>query len=170
MLPSVAVDNAETASQSSSNLASTSVTAPPSEANGDAPIFPLLHNNAEDDTVPLKAAVYLKLSVSDGFMDEYSGPGELHVAGDTNTILFRLNTLRIATLADDRGYFLPYNAALTVRRDVLDRAPRLALLARDLAPRLTDTVMRTLNERVSVGRRDPDEVARAYLHEQGLIG
>jgi osmoprotectant transport system substrate-binding protein len=82
----------------------------------------------------------------------------------------RLNTLRLTTLVDDRGYFLPYNAALTVRRDVLDRAPRLALLARSLAPTLTDTVMRTLNERVSVGHRNPDEVARAYLREQGLIG
>ncbi len=82
----------------------------------------------------------------------------------------RLNHLRLATLADDRGYFLPYNAALTVRRAVLDRAPRLALLARALAPTLTDSVMRTLNERVSVGGRNPDEVARAYLREQGLIG
>lgn len=57
-----------------------------------------------------------------------------------------------------------------MRRDVLDRAPRLALLARALAPTLTDSVMRTLNERVSVGGRDPDVVARAYLREQGLIG
>ncbi|MDL5154764.1 glycine betaine ABC transporter substrate-binding protein [Actinomycetospora termitidis] len=82
----------------------------------------------------------------------------------------RLNALRINTLADDLGYFLPYNAALTVRTDVLTRVPRLALLGDRLAPMLTDQVMRELNARVSVGRRSPDDVARTFLREQGLIG
>jgi osmoprotectant transport system substrate-binding protein len=82
----------------------------------------------------------------------------------------RINPLHLVTLVDDRGYFLPYNAALTVRTDVVDRAPRLALLGRMLAPTLTEPVMRQLNERVSSGGRDPDEVARAFLREQGLIG
>ena len=82
----------------------------------------------------------------------------------------RLNPLRLSTLVDDRGYFLSYNAALTVRADVLDRAPRLALLGSAVAPGLSETVMRGLNGRVSVGGRSPDEVARAYLREQGLIG
>lgn len=82
----------------------------------------------------------------------------------------RLNPLRLSTLVDDRGYFLPYNAALTVRSDVMARAPRLALLGRMLAPALTEPVMRQLNERVSAGGRNPDEVARSFLREQGLIG
>ncbi|GAA4827300.1 glycine betaine ABC transporter substrate-binding protein [Actinomycetospora corticicola] len=82
----------------------------------------------------------------------------------------RLNALRINTLADDRDYFLPYQAALTVRTDVLTRAPRLALLGERLSPMLTDQVMRELNARVSVGRRSPDDVARTFLREQGLIG
>jgi osmoprotectant transport system substrate-binding protein len=82
----------------------------------------------------------------------------------------RLNPLRLSTLVDDRGYFLPYNAALTVRSDVVARSPRLALLGRVLAPTLTEPVMRQLNERVSTGGRDPDEVARSFLREQGLIG
>lgn len=82
----------------------------------------------------------------------------------------RLNPLRLSTLVDDRGYFLPYNAALTVRSDVMARAPRLALLGRMLAPTLTEPVMRQLNERVSAGGRSPDEVARSFLREQGLIG
>ncbi|MCD2188559.1 glycine betaine ABC transporter substrate-binding protein [Actinomycetospora soli] len=82
----------------------------------------------------------------------------------------RLNTLRINTLNDDLGYFLPYQAALTVRTDVLTRAPRLALLGERLAPMLTDQVMRELNARISVGRRSPDDVARTFLREQGLIG
>ncbi|GAA4868396.1 glycine betaine ABC transporter substrate-binding protein [Actinomycetospora straminea] len=82
----------------------------------------------------------------------------------------RLNPLRLSTLVDDRGYFLPYNAALTVRSEVVARAPRLALVGRMLAPTLTEPVMRQLNERVSAGGRDPDEVARSFLREQGLIG
>ena len=82
----------------------------------------------------------------------------------------RLNALRINTLTDDLGYFLPYHAALTVRSDVLARNPRLALLSDRLAPMLTEQVMRELNARVSVGKRSPDEVARTFLREQGLIG
>jgi len=82
----------------------------------------------------------------------------------------RLNALRINTLTDDMGYFLPYHAALTVRSDVLARDPRLGLLSDRLAPMLTEQVMRELNARVSVGKRSPDEVARTFLREQGLIG
>jgi len=82
----------------------------------------------------------------------------------------RINPLRLSTLVDDRGYFLPYNAALTARSQVVARAPRLALLGRMVAPTLTEPVMRQLNERVSAGGRDPDEVARSFLREQGLIG
>ena len=44
---------------------------------------------------PLKAAVYLKLAISDGFMHEYSGPGELHIQGDTSPIPCRLGAFRI---------------------------------------------------------------------------
>jgi osmoprotectant transport system substrate-binding protein len=68
------------------------------------------------------------------------------------------------------GYFLPYHAALTVRSDVLARDPRLALLSDRLSPMLTEQAMRVLNARVSVGKRSPDEVARTFLREQGLIG
>jgi osmoprotectant transport system substrate-binding protein len=82
----------------------------------------------------------------------------------------RLNALRINTLTDDLGYFLPYRAALTVRSDVLARDPRLGLLSDRLAPMLTEQVMRELNARISVGKRSPDEVARTFLREQGLIG
>ena len=82
----------------------------------------------------------------------------------------RLNALQINTLTDDMGYFLPYHAALTVRSDVLARNPRLALLSERLAPMLTEPVMRELNARISVGKRSPDEVARAFLRQQGLIG
>lgn len=82
----------------------------------------------------------------------------------------RLNTLRITTLTDDRGWFLPYNAAPTVRAEVLGRVPRLALLGTIVSPALTQQVMRSLNERVSVGGRSADDVARSFLREQGLIG
>jgi len=82
----------------------------------------------------------------------------------------RLNAMRINTLTDDLGYFLPYRAALTVRSDVLARDPRLGLLSERLAPLLTEQVMRELNARISVGKRSPDEVARTFLREQGLIG
>ena len=47
--------------------------------------------------VPLKAAIYMKLSSSDGFMREYSGPGEIQIAGGASAIPFRLGSFRIHT-------------------------------------------------------------------------
>lgn len=82
----------------------------------------------------------------------------------------RLNGLRLTTLVDDKAYFLPYNAAPTVRADVLSRAPELASLGTVLAPLLTADVVRGLNEQVTSRGQDADTVARTFLRSQGLTG
>ena len=76
----------------------------------------------------------------------------------------------LVLLTDDRGHFLPYNAAPTLRRDVLERAPGLAGALEDISSRLTDDVIRDLNAQVSVAGRDPTDVATTWLVEQGLVG
>ncbi|GAA3753562.1 hypothetical protein [Terriglobus aquaticus] len=44
---------------------------------------------------PLHGAVYVKLSTSDGFMQEYSGPGQIHLKGHAEDLAFRLGSFRI---------------------------------------------------------------------------
>lgn len=75
----------------------------------------------------------------------------------------------LVLLTDDRDHFPTYNAAPTVRREVLERAPALGTVLDRLAPRLTDPVIRDLNAQVLPGGRDPEEVVTAWLLAEGLV-
>lgn len=75
----------------------------------------------------------------------------------------------LVLLRDDRDHFPTYNAAPTLRREALDRAPALAGVLDALSARLTDDVITDLNAQVSPGGRDPEAVATAWLLAQGLV-
>lgn len=81
----------------------------------------------------------------------------------------RVQDERLVLLTDDRDHFPPYNAAPTVRREVLDRAPALATVLDRLSSRLTDAVIGDLNAQVLPGGRDPEEVVTAWLLAEGLV-
>ena len=74
----------------------------------------------------------------------------------------------LVILDDDRDAFVDYNAAMTVRQEILDANPRLAEVFDPIAAALTSDVMRGLNERVDVGGELPDEVAEQWLAENGF--
>ena len=81
----------------------------------------------------------------------------------------RVRADQLVLLEDDRNHFPTYNAAPTVRREVLDRAPALAGVLDRLSARLTDAVIGDLNAQVLPGGRDPEEVGTAWLLAQGLV-
>lgn len=74
------------------------------------------------------------------------------------------------TLVADPGVFLTYNASLTVREDVYERAPEAfaQLAERVLAP-LTQMRMSQLNARVTDGEPVAD-VALDHLRRSGVVG
>ncbi len=73
-------------------------------------------------------------------------------------------------LEDDRGMFPPNNSTLVVRREVAERAgPDLRATIERLQRELTDEVMQELNARVDLDKETPEQVARAYLQESGLV-
>jgi osmoprotectant transport system substrate-binding protein len=76
----------------------------------------------------------------------------------------------LVLLEDDQQFFVPYNAAMTVRQEVLDQHPQLADVFNPIAEKLTTELMRELNERVDVGGELPDEVAEDFLRQNGFIG
>jgi osmoprotectant transport system substrate-binding protein len=76
----------------------------------------------------------------------------------------------LVIVEDDRDFFVAYNAAMTVRQDVLAQNPRLAEVFGPISERLTTDLMRKLNERVDVGGELPEEVAEQFLQENGFIG
>jgi len=76
----------------------------------------------------------------------------------------------IALLEDDKGMFPPNNSTFVVRGDVADQAgPDLPKVIERLQRGLTDEVMQELNARVDLDRETPQDVARAYLEQAGLV-
>jgi osmoprotectant transport system substrate-binding protein len=76
----------------------------------------------------------------------------------------------LVVLADDKGLWPPYHVAPVVRQSVLEKHPNLTRILNELAPLLTDDVMRTLNWRVDGPEKaSPAKVAEDFLRGRGLI-
>jgi osmoprotectant transport system substrate-binding protein len=80
-----------------------------------------------------------------------------------------ISAFDLVLLEDDKNLFPPYQVAPVVRQEALDANPELADTLNALAPLLTDEVMRRLNYEVSGNQREPEEVAREFLTQEGLI-
>jgi osmoprotectant transport system substrate-binding protein len=75
----------------------------------------------------------------------------------------RVGALGLTVLADDKGFFPPYNGSLNVRTEVLDRAPGIRELFARIGAALDDKTMITLNRQVDVDGRKPEDAARGWL-------
>jgi osmoprotectant transport system substrate-binding protein len=96
-----------------------------------------------------------------------NGEADVVVAFGTDGELAAYDLL---SLQDDKGLYPPYQVAPVIRQSVLDDNPEVAAVLNAVAPLLTDATMQRLNNEVSGNSREPDEVAREFLIEQGLIG
>jgi osmoprotectant transport system substrate-binding protein len=75
----------------------------------------------------------------------------------------------LIVLRDDKGLWPPYQVAPVIRKEVLDANPKIAEILNSLAPLLTDEVMQQLNFEVSGKQREPADVAKEFLQQQGLV-
>ena len=75
----------------------------------------------------------------------------------------------LRVLEDDRGFFPPYNGAPLVREDALERHPEIRSVLEELAFRLPNERIMALNDAVETGAATVEEVAAAFLQEEGLI-
>jgi glycine betaine/choline ABC-type transport system substrate-binding protein len=71
--------------------------------------------------------------------------------------------LRLRILADDRGYFPPYDAVPVVRRAVIERHPEIRAVLTALGGSLDVDEMRKLNDRVESDRVPAEVVAREVV-------
>ncbi len=95
-----------------------------------------------------------------------SGDADVVVAFGTDGEIFA-NGLRV--LVDDNGLYPPYQVAPVVRQSVLDANPEIAEALNQLAPLLDDATMQELNNRVTGEGAEPEDVAREFLVEKGLL-
>ncbi|MBD5657150.1 MAG: quaternary ammonium transporter, partial [Candidatus Eremiobacteraeota bacterium] len=70
---------------------------------------------------------------------------------------------------DDKHFWPSYQAAPVVRKAALDKYPALATSLNAVAPLLTDAVMLGLNAEVDGQKKDPADVARAFLSAHGMV-
>jgi osmoprotectant transport system substrate-binding protein len=77
-----------------------------------------------------------------------------------------LSHREFTVLEDDLGYFPPYECAIAVRDDTLQRFPRLKETLSELSGSIDDESMRRMNELVDVEHRPVAEVARDFLNQR----
>lgn len=81
----------------------------------------------------------------------------------------RITALDFRVIEDNRQFFPDYSMCPVVRKDTLEANPELRDLLEDLAARLDDATMRSLNEQVDVDEKDSEDVARQFLKKHDLI-
>ena len=81
----------------------------------------------------------------------------------------RIKANNLTLLKDDKNFFPIYNAAPSVRTDILEAYPQIAEILNPISALLTDDVMISLNYKVDIDGEEPADVAREWLSEQGLI-
>ena len=81
----------------------------------------------------------------------------------------RIGKLGLKVLEDDLNFFPSYNAAPTVRNDVLDQYPEIADTLNEVFTQLDTETMIELNGQVDTENKNPKTVAEEYLKDQGYI-
>lgn len=81
----------------------------------------------------------------------------------------RIQAFDLQVLDDDKKAFPPYEAALVVRKTILEEHPEVQETLRLLENRLSDAVMTELNYRADYRHESPAVVARRFLVAQNLL-
>ncbi|MBF6174450.1 glycine betaine ABC transporter substrate-binding protein [Nocardia blacklockiae] len=89
--------------------------------------------------------------------------------GSVATTDGRIPALRLQILDDDLGFFPKYNAALVMREAFADAHPQVAEVMAPITRLLTNESITELNRKVDVEGREPADVARDWLVEQGFV-
>jgi osmoprotectant transport system substrate-binding protein len=81
----------------------------------------------------------------------------------------RIPAFNFVVLKDDKHYAPPYNLTPVVRKEVLDKNPKIADALNAISAKLSDETMAKLNASVDVDKKTPEEVAESFLKSNGLI-
>lgn len=98
-------------------------------------------------------------AIRDGFVD----------AGLVYTTDGRLKGFDLKTLEDDKGFFPSYAVTPVVRKETLEANPGLEEALNTLSGLLNNEVIISLNAKVDIDHQTPQQVARDFLREKGLL-
>ncbi len=80
-----------------------------------------------------------------------------------------LKQYHLKVLKDDKNLFPPYQGAPLLRKETLNKYPKIKTALNKLAGKITDDQMRSMNYQVNVQGKTAAEVAKNYLTSQGLL-
>lgn len=81
----------------------------------------------------------------------------------------RIKAFDFIVLQDDKGFFPNYALAPVVRKDTLDKNPKLAEQLNTLSALLNDDVMASMNAKVDVEKQSIESVAKEFLQSNNLL-
>jgi len=81
----------------------------------------------------------------------------------------RVPAFDFVILQDDKSFFPPYAMTPVVRKETLDKNPKLAEPLNALSAKLDDNIMAKLNASVDVDKKTVEQVATDFLKSNGLI-
>jgi len=81
----------------------------------------------------------------------------------------RVPAFDFVILTDTKGYFPTYAMTPVIRKETLDKNPKLAELLNGLSAKLDDATMARLNASVDVDKKSIEEVATGFLKAQSLV-
>ena len=115
-------------------------------------------------TIPLDSIVKMDFGLSFQALRD----GQVDAAMVTSTD-GRIISFDILVLADDKNFFPIYLMTPVVRKEVLDKNPKLGPLLESLAAKLDSDTILKLNAAVDVDKKSIESVATGFLKQQGLI-
>jgi osmoprotectant transport system substrate-binding protein len=81
----------------------------------------------------------------------------------------RIPAFKFVVLKDDKHYAPPYNLTPVVRKEILDKYPKVAEPLNALSAKLNDDNMARLNASVDVDKKTVEDAAHDFLKANGLI-
>ena len=79
----------------------------------------------------------------------------------------RIPAFNFVVLKDDKNYAPPYNMTPVVRKEILDKNPKIAEALNALSAKLNNETMARLNASVDVDKKTVEEVATASSRRTG---
>ena len=81
----------------------------------------------------------------------------------------QLSVSDVVVLEDDKQFFSSAMAVMVVRGEILDAYPELNEVLDSLEGILDDKTMADLNYQVESGGKSPEDVAKEFMLEKGII-
>jgi osmoprotectant transport system substrate-binding protein len=107
-------------------------------------------------------------TLSAGTIYQATAGGSCHF-GEVFTTDGRIQSLNLKVLDDDHRFFPRYNLGITLREPLLQRYPQITDVFRPVSDRLNNQELMRMNAGVDVEGRDPVDVARDWMVEQGFV-